>query len=72
MKEKVCADLDEDNTGTISVEKLQAGLEEKCSLARSEVVQITSALDANHDGQARPRPFCHGPSRRTPAVSPWL
>jgi len=51
------SDLDEDNTGTISVEKLQAGLEEKCSLNHAEVVQITSALDVNHDGQVNYEEF---------------
>ncbi len=45
------ADLDEDSSGTVSVEALQRGLKEKCSLANPEVVQITSVLDVNNDGQ---------------------
>lgn len=51
------SDLDEDNSGTISLSKLQAGLQHKCSLTNVEVTQITSALDVNRDGKVNYEKF---------------
>lgn len=45
------SDLDEDDSGAISLPLLQSGLQQRCSLTGAEAQQITSALHVNRDGK---------------------